>query len=126
MVDSGSVAADDSLVLHLKAELNEEKRTLALGWRDLETLLIPVLARSSEWEGNRLSRSAVSSCRSSMPLGLETPLLSSVDSVSGLRTRRGEAGASPGLEELGDLSRGRLYIEVAPCSRNGDALNSIT
>jgi len=35
MVGSGLVAADESLVYRLEAELDEEKRTPALGWRDL-------------------------------------------------------------------------------------------
>jgi hypothetical protein len=35
MVDLSSVAADESLVHHLEAELDEKKRTSALIWRDL-------------------------------------------------------------------------------------------
>lgn len=34
MVDPSLVAADEPLVYHLEAELDEEKRTPALGWRN--------------------------------------------------------------------------------------------
>jgi hypothetical protein len=63
MVDSSPVAADESLVHYLEAELDEEADAgLELG--GLGALLIQVLARASEWEGIRLNRSAGSSCSS--------------------------------------------------------------